>query len=202
MSFPRLFADSGIPLVADASAIINLNGSGAAEQILQLVPHPFVVVRQAVKELEDGRNRGHSDADRLAQLIDNGHVEVRDLGKLGSGIFESLVSGATLQTLDDGEAASIALAVEINGIVVIDERKAMTLCGSRFPSLEVVSTSCLLVHEQIQSGLGERNLADAVFGALQSARMRVPTELVEQVVALIGRDRALLCPSLPRSARR
>ena len=58
MSFPRLFADSGAALIADASAIINLNGSGVPEQILRLVPHPVVVVRQAVKELDDGRKRG------------------------------------------------------------------------------------------------------------------------------------------------
>jgi len=202
MSFPRLFADSGAALVADASAIINLNGSGVAERVLRLVPHSVVVVRQAVKELEDGRIRGHDDAGHLARLIEDGFVKVRDLGELGSGIYEWLVAGVASQTLDDGEAASIALGMEVNGIVVIDDRKAITLCGSRFQSLEIVSTSGLLLHEQIQNGLGVQVQADAVFGALQSARMRIPAELVETVVALIGRDRSIICPSLPRSARR
>lgn len=150
MSFPRLFADSEAALVTDASAIINLNGSGVAKQILQLVPHPVLVVRQAVNELENGRKRGHGDADRLARLIEHGLVEVRDLGDLGSGIYESLVAGVASQTLDDGEAASIALGIEAKGIVVIDDRKAITICGSRFPSLEVVSTSGLLLYEQVR----------------------------------------------------
>jgi hypothetical protein len=53
----------------------------------------------------------------------------------------------------------------------------------------------------VEAALGRDALADAVFQALQTARMRVLTDYVAWVVALIGIDRALQCPSLPQRAR-
>ncbi len=50
--------------------------------------------------------------------------------------------------------------------------------------------------------LGLARLADAVFRALQDGKMRVLTEHLAWVVGLIGEERAALCSSLPRRARK
>ena len=53
----------------------------------------------------------------------------------------------------------------------------------------------------IEVRVGAAGLADAVFGALQQARMRVLPQHLDWVVTLIGQDRAQVCPSLPRIVR-
>ncbi len=54
----------------------------------------------------------------------------------------------------------------------------------------------------VLGSLGRESLANAVFLALTTARMRVLPGWVEPVVRLIGADRAAQCSSLPASARR
>jgi hypothetical protein len=53
----------------------------------------------------------------------------------------------------------------------------------------------------VEASLGQSALRDAVFAALQHARMRVLPQHIEWVVRLIGQDRARECPSLPRTIR-
>lgn len=201
MSSSRLFADPRAVIVADASAAINLNGTGVALDVIRAVLHPMVVTTEAVAELERGRMRGHEDADKLAALVDQEAVRIVSLGEVAAKIYEQLVSGPALETLDDGEAATIACALEIGGLVLIDERKALNICASRFPSLEVVSTTEVLLHPMIERALGSDARADALFGALRDARMRVPTDLIEAVVNAVGSERACQCTSLPKIVR-
>lgn len=59
----------------------------------------------------------------------------------------------------------------------------------------------VLIHHDVQRQLGSDLLSDAVFRALRDGRMGVMPHYVEWVVALIGEERAALCPSLPRRAR-
>ena len=115
--------------------------------------------------------------------------------------FEQLVVGPAARTLDDGEAATIAYAVSVGGVPVIDERKATRICSELFPALRMACTVDVLAHPEIQKGLGGPGLADAVFNALHFGRMRVLPHHVAWVVDLIGIDRASLCSSLPHSVR-
>ena len=48
------------------------------------------------------------------------------------------------KTLDDGEAATLASALELGGTAVIDERKALRICSSRFAGLITASSLDLL----------------------------------------------------------
>ena len=195
------FTDPHVPLVADASAIINLNATSHVQALLAVVPHPIIVTGNAVSELERGVAYGHTDLAQIEAHIAEGSVQRHNLDASGTDVYERLIYGKTVDTLDDGEAATIGYAVSIGGIALLDERKARYICAKMFPFVEIVSTVDLLLHPSVEAALGRPALADAVFGALQDARMRVPHVRLGHVVDLIGRDRARLCPSLPLSVR-
>lgn len=199
---PRSFlASSTKVLVADTSALINLNATNRASQIIQALPNKLVVEQTVIEELQFGRLRGRSDADIAERLAADGVIEI---DRLATGLdhFETLVAGSAVDTLDDGEAATIAFALEKSAIPLIDERKAHRICRERFPSLQVASTLELLAHPNVETALGRSELADAVFQALLTARMRVFIEYVDWVIKLIGNERATRCVSLPRNVRK
>ena len=188
------------PVVADTSVVINLNATGCSEAILGALPNPCVVPEDVSLELQAGRRTGRGDADALAALIDRRLVEHSQLGDVGLSHFAGLVGGAAADTLDDGEAATIACAVERSAIALIDDRKAIRICAERFPRLAVGCTVDLLAQQHVQAALGHR-LPDAVFNALDRGRMRVPVRYERWVVDLIGKERAALCHSLPKRIR-
>jgi predicted nucleic acid-binding protein len=190
-----------IPLIADASVVINLNGTGRAADVIQAAGSPFFVTENASAELASGSARGHRDYDQLLELVDSGHVRLVSLQSTGLRLYEPLIDGSTATTLDDGEAATIACASEISGVALIDERKARTLCRNSFPKLPVLCTVQLLMHELITESLGKEIQIGAIVSALTRARMRVPQELIVPVMNVIGPERAAQCLSLPKSAR-
>jgi predicted nucleic acid-binding protein len=181
--------------------IININATGCSKQIIKALPNPVVVVDIVSGELENGRQKNRSDADLLKKLVVGGQFEIVELDPGGEVHFEQLVVGPAQSTLDDGEAATIAHAVAINGVALIDERKANRICAERLPELRTASTVDIFLHPNVQAELGRDGLADAVFNALCNGRMRVFHEHVPWVVGLVGAERAKLCPSLPRVVR-
>jgi predicted nucleic acid-binding protein len=188
-------------IVADASAVINLNATGCAREIVTALPNRMMVVDVVTTELEQGRRRDRQDADLLKELVAVGLIEIVTLGKPAAPHFEELVIGPAARTLDDGEAATIAYAIEKDAIPLVDERKANRLCAERFPQLRVGCTVDIFTHPEILQSLGSEKLAGAVFKALYHGRMRVFPHHIEWVLALIGAERAALCRSLPASAR-
>ena len=187
-------------IVADTSAIINLNATDRAEEIFRLFPSPPVVTESVRWELQAGEAQGHQDIAGLEALVRRGACRVVEVGD-GAAIQSSLVEGRATETLGDGEAATVAYASAYDRAAMIDDKKARRICNERFPAVPVVATAELLLHPVVKSALGTDGQADAIVAALQGARMSVPTERVAEVVALIGKDRAALCPSLPTSAR-
>jgi predicted nucleic acid-binding protein len=201
MSSSNFLSNPRASLIADASVVINLNATARAADIIRAVPIPFLVTENACAELEAGVRNGHRDYPQLLELIDAGYMQRLNLGTVGLSVYESLVDGSTLRTLDDGEAATIAHAHETNGIALIDERKARTICAGSFPGLVVVCTAELLMHDAIGAALGAREQANALANAIRGARMQVPREHLARVTAIIGPERAASCASLPRAAR-
>lgn len=202
MSSSSFLTDTRVKLVADASVIINLNATARGAAIIKAVPNSFVVTENACNELEMGARNGHHDYRHLVELIDAGLVQRVRLGAPDAAVYESLLDGSALRTLDDGEAATIAYAHQNACIALIDERKARTLCAASFPGLVVASTTELLMHGSIAAAIGAQGQIDALVNALTAARMRVPPEHLERLVTIIGPDRAALCASLPRAARK
>jgi predicted nucleic acid-binding protein len=193
--------EAGAAVVADTSVVINLNATGRAAEVLCALPLRVVVSDIAAAELQEDSRSGRRDSELLKELARARNIRVVSLGEEGMRVFGNLVVGPAADTLDDGEAATIAYAVEHEINPVIDERKARRICAERFPSLRPLCTVDLLAEATVVAALGQGNLIDAVFRALQEARMRVPFARVAWVVDLIGADRAALCPSLPKAAR-
>ena len=202
MGLPPSSSDDEPMLVIDTSIVINLNATKCAEEILRVFPHRLVVLDLVAAELECGRPKGRQDANLLAELVKADLVGMVKLGEQGLLHFESLVIGAATETLDDGEAATIAYALEANARAIVDERKAIRLCAARFPHLSLGCTVDLLAHSAVQNALGLRRLAEAVHGALLDARMRVLPHHIDWVVKLIGDARASECACLPDLVRR
>jgi predicted nucleic acid-binding protein len=165
------------------------------------LPNRFVVTDNACAELEAGARNGHHDARQLHELINAGLVQRVQLGTEGAVIYESLIVGSALCTLDDGEAATIAYASEAASIALIDERKARSLCAASFPNLLVTSTVELLMHDAIATALDAQGQIEALVNALTRARMRVPVEHLTKITALLGTERIATCMSLPKRVR-
>ena len=189
------------PLVLDASAVINLCASKASAEILRALRRPLTVVHQAANELTCDRRTGRNDGHILTTLVAEGLVEIATLGEQEGDIFAELTIGPATETLDDGEAATIAHAVARRSIAIVDERKALQICGRRYPTMLTGSTVDIFAHNAVLDALGIDGLRDAVVNALVFARMRVPLNHVDWVFELIGEERALECPSLPRGTR-
>jgi predicted nucleic acid-binding protein len=188
-------------IIADASVVINLNATGFSEEILAALPNRLLVVDKVTLELENGRGNGNTDADDLSELVSTGHIELVRLGAVGTRYFEDLTIGSASETLDDGEAATIAYAMEQEAMPLIDERKANRICAARFPELAVGCTVDVLAHPAVVNALCGELLGDVVFNALHRGRMRVLPHHVDWVVNTIGKDRAVQCHSLPKSLR-
>jgi predicted nucleic acid-binding protein len=188
-------------IVIDTSAAINLNATGSAAEILQALPNRLVAVDVVSLELDEGRQRGRDDADLLNKLVSASLIEIVTLADPALDIFETLVVGTAAETLDDGEAATIAYAVDRGAAAIIDERKANRICTGRFPSLQLGCTVDLFAHPDVMCALGRESLVKALINALQLARMRVLPRHLDWVIDLIGSEQASLCASLPRAAR-
>jgi predicted nucleic acid-binding protein len=189
-------------VVADTSVVINLNACGRASEVLSALPFLVVVTDVAAAEVWEDTRSGRGDVELLNDLLQASHIRVVSPGENGMRVFGELVIGPAADTLDDGEAATIACAVESEINPAIDERKARRICANRFPSLRPLCTVDLFAEASVVAAIGQGTLSDAVFRALREARMRVPFERVRWVVDLIGTERAALCPSLPKAARR
>lgn len=188
-------------MVVDASVVINLNATGYAAEIIRELPNQVVVTDSAIAELENGVLNGHDDAQKLRALIACGLVQAVGMREACLHVYESLIDGSALSTLDDGEAATIAYAQEVNGIAMIDERKARRLCAERFPHLRVFSTIDLLLHDLTVRALGMTEQIESIYKALTIARMQVSPERRALVMEMIGEERARGCSSLSRLAR-
>ena len=197
-SFPT---DPGVPVVADASAIINLNATASAAAIVGAFPNSFLVTENVRQELSMGESHGHRCGEKLEAMISDGLFGLVALEPSDDDVYRSLVEGGRAGTLDDGEAATIAYAVGHDGLVLIDERKARRICAARFPELRFASSVEVLLHPLVADRLGQSSQSEAIFLALRDARMRVPRQALQEVIERIGADRAAECSSLPRSFR-
>lgn len=189
------------PIVADASVWINLVAGARAADVIRVLAMRPQIPRIVMDELERGRDKGRRTASALADLIKDGLVEVAELASQAEEIYLSLVAGPTSKTLDDGEAATLAIAVQIGAVALIDERKAINIARDRFPALQIISTTELLLSKAVQSAFSKEELGDVLYGALLEARMRVPEHLLEAVCVCLGPERAAGCLSLPARMR-
>lgn len=198
MSLSAFHADPNAVLITDASVVIGLNASGYAHRIIELTRRRVIVPDNACNELAIGARFGHDDGEQLDMLVAAGLVERTALEGTALTTYEALIDGTYGETLDDGEAATIAISVQRGGVAVLDERKARRMCGQHFPNVVQGCTAQWLLGAV---ALGRAAHAEAMINALRKGRTRVPPEFLDAVVTLIGAEAAAVCPSLPRLTR-
>ncbi|MBL8883741.1 MAG: DNA-binding protein [Hyphomicrobium sp.] len=159
------------------------------------IANDIVVPDVVAGELGHETSRRNGDDSFLQSLIDRGKVNIVSMTDAEYELFADLSSGS--QSLDDGEAATIAIAASRSFRAVIDERKGRTRAATLMRGEEPSWTLDLLTQQSVVQILGELQAADAVYLALRHGRMRIPAECGDDIVRLIGRDRALECPCLP-----
>lgn len=184
--------------VLDASVLINLLGSGHVEMVLGALKGSSTMVDRTFREvLKDPSGRMPSAADRQS-LVDQGLLRVETLNAEAIELFLDLVSAP--DTLDDGEAATIAFAVLEGAVAVLDERRARRIVRERFPELRLDSTAGLLRRLNDEHRLPPETIRDILFAALQKARMAIVAEEMDWAIRTLGIERARQCPSIPRRA--
>ncbi len=186
------------PLIFDASVAINFLGTGVAGRLVHLLSQPVLMVDRTFAEIRRHPVKGSDHIEELAALIKAGTMKVVPLDAAAKELFYDLASGDISGGLDDGEAATIALAATMSSsaIPVLDDRKAKNLLIRRWPSRRSLYTMDLLASDRVVHAMRKSELADAIYSALFHARMRVPAEMRKWVLDLIGKVRAEECPCL------
>lgn len=155
-----------------------------------------------LEEVTHNPNGGKSANQSLQKLIEEGLLNEANLGEVGQKEFFDLCCGNLTTSLGDGESATIALAFELQGIAIIDDRKATKVANNRYksPSLRVASTLDLLAQTDVISSL-ESKISEIISNALKYAKMSVPICYENWVRKLIGEEEFVICPGIRLTAR-
>lgn len=149
---------TGPILLVDACVVINIEATSRFDDIARARGEQFVVVRQAIAEV--GSLRAEVDGAVEEILIDlTPHVAAKTLSiaDLVPAEFPLYVNLA--RDLDDGEAASIALAVNRGLRVATDDKKARRVCREQGLD-EPVRTSEILREFCDQNALRDKDVSD------------------------------------------
>lgn len=195
MNFSSSLIDDLRPLVFDTSVLINLHACSYGELILRAIPNDIVVPWIVANELEHETSQRNGEQSFLEGLVRNGGVSLVDLSDEEYAQFFALTSGST--SLDDGEAATIAVAAIRRSQCLIDEKKGRARAFAYMGKKEPAWSLDLLRHPQVVEFLGPEKAVDALYRALRDGRMRIHEKHCSHVVNIIGPERALDCRSLP-----
>jgi len=195
MTFSNSLANDTRPIVLDTSVLINLHACTYGERILSVVPNDIIVPQVVAGELEHETSQKNGEHDFLHGLIQGGKVVLASMTEAEDEIFLDLISGSS--SLDDGEAATIAITKSRELFPIIDERKGRARAFALTAGQEPGWSLDLLRHPQVISALGNENSVDALYRALRVGRMRIPVNVVDDVIAIIGVRRARECTCFP-----
>ena len=188
--------------VLDASVIFNLLGCGIGAELLAALPGRALIADRVERELLYHPVKGLEIDASIRRWKSQHLLKTIAMGDSTLSRYFELVGQSPPEHLDDGEAASIAVAEDRNVGVVLDERRARRIVSERFTTLKLQSTAGLFRLAANTGALDRDTLAMALHQALVTSKMRVvPTELIAWVVAVIGRERAAQCHSLPKRYR-
>lgn len=179
------------PQIIDASGLINLRASTHGERILSVIPNEIMVAKTVEGELNKPTSYASGDQVFLERLVDLRIVTITDLTDDEFELFEKLISD-----IDDGEAATIAIAAMRKFLAVIDDKKGRAQAVIHLKA-DPAWTLDLLRHPAVLTELGDADAIEALYLALRDGRMRIPLDRADEVIALIGEDLARECKCLP-----
>src|SRR5690242_17816092 len=125
-------SDQTEEVILDACSLINLFASGRVQEILTDLPVRFIVAayvseREALYTLADPTTDVHERID-LAPLVSEGLIRIVDLvtdDEISTFVDLTAAGTTTKAKLEDGEAATCALAQHHGFTVATDERKVL-----------------------------------------------------------------------------
>lgn len=188
MNFSSIISNQALSVAFDTSIIVNLQACTFGKQIIAAVPNPIVIAQITADELKPGT----VERVFLDDLVTSNLVQLSELTDPEYLEYESLIT-----TLDDGESATIALSITRQIFPFIDERKGRAKAAERQAMLDPGWSLDLLRHPNVVAALVSPSDEDAVYLALKEGRMRIPEARVNDVISLIGTQRASECVSLP-----
>jgi predicted nucleic acid-binding protein len=184
-------------LALDASVLINFLGSGIPDRLIQAFAGRILVAEPVYKEVYNDPGHRVRPREWMESLDQGGLLEIVRLS--GEALQRYLDFGAA--GLDNGEAATLALALDRNAIPVIDEKRARRLYAANYPGARLSSTVELFHELSERDAVAEDILRAGLFDAIRIARMRVLPEMMDWVIAAIGPENAESCSSIPAIAR-
>ena len=193
---PSLMTDEHRVLVLDASAAINILGSGRPLDLLRALDRQILIEETALREVKRDPVTGQPADGVIQSLTSMGALQVTTMSGPTFNDFLGMVGAHPPDDLGDGEAATIAYAIEIGAVAVIDDKKAIRIASQKNPLVPVLQSFDLFVSELLRHQLGEVAVSDLLYSALKHARMRVPKSHHAWTIELLGEDRAINCPSL------
>jgi predicted nucleic acid-binding protein len=182
----------------DTSVMINLLASGAAQQILRLTCKQAVLVPQVVREVKLEPETEALKGVGFREILNSGEVKQVELRKRATELFLDLVTAERPDSLDDGEAATIAYASLHDAAAALDDTKGRRICRSRFPHVALWSSIEVLSLYAKLASLDVETLRALVYRSLKIGKMHVTVDHDTWVRELLGPDLVSECPSLRR----
>lgn len=195
MTFSTSLTDNLTPLVLDTSVLINLHASKSGVSILSALSNEIIVPEVVATELEHETSKRNGEHQFIQELVAAQNVTLVALDEEEYTMFHSLVCGRP--SLDDGEAATIAIAACRRWHPIIDERKGRHQAQVYVSDKQLGWSLDLFCHPDVRAKLGVEESINAMFLALRDGRMRIHESHCDHVVSLIGLHRALECTCLP-----
>jgi predicted nucleic acid-binding protein len=200
MSCSSSLIDIVDPLILDTSVLINLHACKYGERILTAIPNDVVVPEIVAGELEHETSRRNGEHHFLHGLMTDGIVTLATMTDAEYEIFGDLTTASP--SLDDGEAATIAIAAARQLLPVIDERRGRSRASALMQARTPGWSLDLFRHPAVIAILGDEAAVEALYLALRDGRMRIPSESGDGVIELIGMERSRDCTCLPRYRER
>ena len=149
-------------IILDACCVLTLYASGRMTEILESVPIQTMLSRYVLEEEAlytycgpDGDERSAKEPVGLTPLRNQGLIEVSSLS--GEAEIRSFVDLAS--RLDDGEARTIAMAINRNWGVATDEKKASRILREVAPKIQIITTPDLVKHWTDMEGISDAEVA-------------------------------------------
>ncbi|MCQ0990336.1 DNA-binding protein [Jiella marina] len=201
MNWSSSLINVDVPLVLDTSVLINLHACQSGALILNAIPNQILVPQEVAGELDHETGHQNGEQGFLREAVASGTAVVEAMTDNEYELFLHLLTSSP--SLDDGEAATIAIASKRGLCPVLDERRGRKRSREHCRNGQLAGWSLdLLTHPVVSTNLGEASVVDAVFLALRDGRMRIPPESADSVIAAIGEARARECTCLPQYKER
>ena len=162
-----------LPIVLDTSVWINVLSTGHAKQIVEAIGSLIYVPEQVLDEIKLNPRDRRPFHPNPHPALESKHALLVSLAPKELETFLELVGASAPDRLGDGEAASIAIALNRKCQLGVDERKANRIIRERFSSISTFRSTDFLTHPSIRETLGADLATECYELAVRFGRMHV-----------------------------